>query len=319
MKSLITACAISALALCAGAQAQTLATRHVMEEKLARSERILESLMMSDFETLQRESEALSHLTEEPGWMVLNTPEYRRYSSAFVNALTYLVTAARERDLDAAMVHYTSMTVTCYQCHRYLKDSRITNVLPVADTDGDGQKPQNRQPPAKPSPPPKAVPRTPPRTPAPVAPRAVPRTAPRTAPRVEIYPYPFVFGPDLMYRFPYGLHPYYRWGYPYAPYVYSVPPQEWIEAYPTTYGSVEFDVTPGTAAVFVDGYYAGTLDNLEDGNLLHLVPGPHHIDIEAPGLQPVSFDVNVQANQTIKYRATLQPGANGSTEEGRSL
>jgi hypothetical protein len=36
-----------------------------------------------------------------------------------------LVQAAEERDLDAAAVHYAAMTMTCYQCHRYIKNARI--------------------------------------------------------------------------------------------------------------------------------------------------------------------------------------------------
>ncbi|HZR25369.1 MAG TPA: hypothetical protein VFA59_17365 [Vicinamibacterales bacterium] len=107
--------------------AQTLATRHVMEVKLAHSQRILESLMMSDFETLQRESEALSQMTSEAGWAVLGTPEYSRYSGAFKDALTDLRDAATRRDLDASMLHYTNVTMTCYRCHRYVKNARIAH------------------------------------------------------------------------------------------------------------------------------------------------------------------------------------------------
>src|SRR5579864_6030747 len=87
---------------------QTLATRHVMKQKLAHSQRILESLMTSDFDTLERESEALSHVVEQPGWGVLTTPEYIHYSSAFLTATTELVKAARAHDLDGAAGHYTT-------------------------------------------------------------------------------------------------------------------------------------------------------------------------------------------------------------------
>jgi len=137
---------LAGLTMAGEADGQTLATRQIMEEKLARSQRILEALMMSDFETLQRESEALSEVIDEPGWTVLKTPEYRRYSSAFLNGLTDLIATARERDLDASMLHYNSVTMTCYQCHRYLKNARITDLVPIASTDGGGQKPPTRRP-----------------------------------------------------------------------------------------------------------------------------------------------------------------------------
>ena len=109
----------------ASAAAQTTATRHVMKDKLAHSDRILEALMTSDYKLLETEAERLSRATSDPGWTVLTTPEYARYSIAFVNATTELVYAAREHDLDAAAIHYAAMTMTCYQCHRYLKNARI--------------------------------------------------------------------------------------------------------------------------------------------------------------------------------------------------
>jgi hypothetical protein len=57
--------------------------------------------------------------------MVLKTPEYSRQSEAFVRATEDLVAAAKHRDLDLAAMHYVSLTMSCYQCHRYVKNARI--------------------------------------------------------------------------------------------------------------------------------------------------------------------------------------------------
>jgi hypothetical protein len=106
---------------------QTRATRHVMQEKLAHTQGILEALMKSDFGVLEREADALSRATEQPGWAVLTTPEYIRYSSAFRNAVADVRAAAVDHDLDAAALHYAGMTMACYQCHRYVKNARIAS------------------------------------------------------------------------------------------------------------------------------------------------------------------------------------------------
>jgi cytochrome c556 len=108
-----------------GLDGQTVATGRVMREKLMHSQRILEAILVSNFDLLERESTALSKATEAPGWFVLEGPEYQRQSAAFLRATRDLVEAAKERDLDAAANHYTTLTMTCYQCHRYMKNARI--------------------------------------------------------------------------------------------------------------------------------------------------------------------------------------------------
>src|SRR5207244_10605919 len=74
------------------------------------------------------------------------------------------------------------------------------------------------------------------------------------------------------------------------------------------------DVTPESAQVFVDSYYAGRIADIEDQRVLTLAPGPHRIELRAAGYQPVTFDVRIDANETIVYRAALEralPAATG--------
>lgn len=100
------------------------------------------------------------------------------------------------------------------------------------------------------------------------------------------------------------------YGYPYAynsPYpahgaIYAAPPSN---AY---YGGVRLDVEPSDAAVHVDGYYAGIVDDFDGAwQRVALAPGPHRFEITAPGYDPVTFDVNVLPHQTVRYRANLAP------------
>jgi cytochrome c556 len=108
-----------------GLDGQTVATGRVMREKLAHSQRILEAILVSDFALLEKETTALSKATEAPGWFVLEGPEYQRQSAAFLRATRDLLDAAKERDLDTAANAYMTLTMTCYQCHRYMKNARI--------------------------------------------------------------------------------------------------------------------------------------------------------------------------------------------------
>jgi hypothetical protein len=74
------------------------------------------------------------------------------------------------------------------------------------------------------------------------------------------------------------------------------------------YGDVRLQVRPRDAAVFVDGYYAGIVDDF-DGifQRLTLAVGPHEIEIEGPGLEPQVFNVLVDPSRTIDVRADLYP------------
>jgi hypothetical protein len=106
---------------------QTPATGRVMREKLAHSQRILEAILTSNFGLLERESAALAKATEVPAWTVLKGPEYLRQSEAFLKALVELRNAAREHDLDAAVLRYNALTTSCFACHRYMKDRRLAD------------------------------------------------------------------------------------------------------------------------------------------------------------------------------------------------
>ena len=75
---------------------------------------------------------------------------------------------------------------------------------------------------------------------------------------------------------------------------------------PQAIGMMRFDVTPESAQVFVDSFYAGTIADIEAQRVLTLAAGPHRIELRAAGYQPVTFDVRIDPNDTIVYRAALE-------------
>jgi hypothetical protein len=105
--------------------AQTAATGRLMQAKLAHSQKILEAILTSDFALLEQESNALGQVTKSPAWAVFYNPEYTRQSGAFLRAIDDLRDAAKGADLDGAASSYVSLTLSCFQCHRYMKNRRI--------------------------------------------------------------------------------------------------------------------------------------------------------------------------------------------------
>jgi hypothetical protein len=73
-------------------------------------------------------------------------------------------------------------------------------------------------------------------------------------------------------------------------------------------GRVRLQVQPRDAEVFVDGYYAGQVDDF-DGRFqgLQLETGGYSIEIRKPGWETLTFDVRVTPDRTTNYKGELIP------------
>jgi hypothetical protein len=70
---------------------------------------------------------------------------------------------------------------------------------------------------------------------------------------------------------------------------------------------LKLKVKPSSAKVYVDGYFAGTVDEFDSVfQRLPLNPGSHHIDVSADGYTTLSFDISAEPYQTINYRGELK-------------
>jgi hypothetical protein len=82
--------------------------------------------------------------------------------------------------------------------------------------------------------------------------------------------------------------------------------------------SVRVEVTPREAEVYVDGYYAGVVDDF-DGiwQRLHVEPGQHEIAIYREGYRTFRQSVYLIRDRTFHIRAELEPLAPGDAAEVR--
>jgi hypothetical protein len=121
--------------------------------------------------------------------------------------------------------------------------------------------------------------------------------------------YPYVYGaygyPYYGYRYGY---PYGAYGYPYGAYGFSYGgyyPAGYGAGYP--YGGIRIQGAVRNAQVFVDGSYAGIVDDF-DGSFqrLDLEGGSHSIEIRGPGVPPLTYDVNVQPGHNVTLHANAR-------------
>jgi hypothetical protein len=76
----------------------------------------------------------------------------------------------------------------------------------------------------------------------------------------------------------------------------------------TAHGNLRLAVAPDSAQVYVDGFYAGTVDEIsrtEQG--LDVSAGWHRLEFRAPGYVTPAVNVTVEADRTLNYRTQLQP------------
>jgi hypothetical protein len=145
---------------------------------------------------------------------------------------------------------------------------------------------------------------------------AVPRTS-SSRPSRPIYVYrpyarPWYYDPWYGYGGGFGIgysyyspwswygpswYPYYGGGY----YPYG-------GGYDYDIGRVRLKIKPRDAEVFVDGYYAGTVDDF-DGNFqgLRLDSGAYKIEVRKPGFETLTYEVRVQPDRTITFSGELKP------------
>ena len=105
-----------------------------------------------------------------------------------------------------------------------------------------------------------------------------------------------------------GLRYYDPYWYGYYGHRYGYTAWDWGPRYDYYTGSLRLKVQPRFAEVYVDGYYAGQVDNY-DGifQRLRLEEGAHHIEIRYAGHVPLEFEVMILPGETITYEGHLQP------------
>ena len=108
---------------------------------------------------------------------------------------------------------------------------------------------------------------------------------------------------------PYGAYGWYGYGYPWG----------WSGSYPYyegAEGSMRVLVNPAEARVYVDGYYAGTVDDF-DGlfQRLHVPPGRHEITLKLEGYKTHRMRVFVSPNATVKLHYDLEKGQGETFED----
>jgi hypothetical protein len=118
--------------------------------------------------------------------------------------------------------------------------------------------------------------------------------------------------------YPYYANPYWFGDPWYGGYAYPWRPYGPFGYYGYPEGSIRFEVTPRDAEVYIDGYYAGTVDDFDGAfQRLRVEPGEHDIEIYKEGFRPFRQKVYLTPDRTFRIRQPLAPLAQGEQPEPR--
>jgi len=115
--------AIAAVALLASGFAPSFKanTKDAMKRKLSHSQKVLEGVATENYDVIEKDAAALIRLSQTEAWRAMQTDEYRIFSEEFRRNAMSLQKAAQKKNIDAASLAYVQMTITCVNCHKYVR------------------------------------------------------------------------------------------------------------------------------------------------------------------------------------------------------
>jgi len=99
-------------------------TKTLMKAKTGYAHRLLDAVVLEDFDVIQDQAFRLKAIAETADWHTAESPQFARETQSFIRAADRLFQAAKENNGDAAALAYMNVTLSCVHCHRYLKSSQ---------------------------------------------------------------------------------------------------------------------------------------------------------------------------------------------------
>jgi predicted GTPase len=93
-----------------------------MRKKLEASQSVLEGLALEDFDLIARGAKHLKTTSAAAEFLVIHDPLYTEQADEFRRIIDKLERAAKEKRIDGATLAYVDMTMSCVECHKYVRN-----------------------------------------------------------------------------------------------------------------------------------------------------------------------------------------------------
>ena len=104
------------------------ATKEFMRDKLELTQGVLEGLAVENYGLIISRSQRLSAMSQEVDWKVFENPDYEQQSIAFRRNVDALTKAAKNKNLDGATLAYVRVTMSCVECHKYVRGRLVASL-----------------------------------------------------------------------------------------------------------------------------------------------------------------------------------------------
>jgi hypothetical protein len=104
--------------------------KELMHKKLVASQKVLEGLATNNLEEVAKNADDLARIRKDVSFRVIQTAEYDLWSDEFVRSLETISKAAKDKNLEKAKLGYLSMTLSCFNCHTYVRDQKRVSIEP---------------------------------------------------------------------------------------------------------------------------------------------------------------------------------------------
>ena len=103
-----------------------------MRAKLKASEAVLEGLVTEEYDKIVKGGEKMLVMSKAADWQVIQGPTYAQYSGEFRRSVARLVKMAKKKQVDSAALSYMHVTMTCINCHKYVKNAKVAKGEPLS-------------------------------------------------------------------------------------------------------------------------------------------------------------------------------------------
>ena len=103
-------------------QGKRVALQAFMRKKLEASQSVLEGLVVEDFDLISKGARQLKATSAAAEFMVTNDPLYAAEAADFGKVVDKLAKAAKEKRLDGSTLAYMDLTMSCAECHKYVRN-----------------------------------------------------------------------------------------------------------------------------------------------------------------------------------------------------
>ena len=96
-----------------------------MRGKLTAANLVLEGIATEDFDLVEKGAVQLQVISKAEKWRVTEDPLYGHHSDEFQRIIKRLQKHAEEKSLDGVSLSYVQMTMSCVECHRFVRNELI--------------------------------------------------------------------------------------------------------------------------------------------------------------------------------------------------